>query len=56
MQKGLYYIGILAAVAAAILSVASADPKATAVQPFAPIGLAIAAFVFLRASEIKPPA
>ena len=58
LPKYLRYLGLLAAVIAAVLAVASMESKATEshhMNPESAIAMAIVAFVFVRASEPPPP-
>ena len=52
MKRALYWLGVGAAAAAAVLALIGADSRT--LNPTSSIGLAIAGWVFLRASESAP--
>ncbi len=59
MKRNVWYVGVLAAVVAGGLSLAAAQkPRRDGggLDPLAGVGLAIAAWALVRASEVGPPA
>ncbi|MEJ7597435.1 MAG: hypothetical protein WKG01_05955 [Kofleriaceae bacterium] len=58
LPKYLRYLGLITAVIAVMLAIGSAGSSAnesSRLNPESAIALAIAAFVFIRASELRPP-